>query len=179
MADEPLATVTLQVCQVCLLGQGGECHTPGCTFWMCAAPDVPLGLTFPSANLGDSRPSGGQGPPAWSTQVYPGQPPPPPRKIAKGKLRVNEADWSRTVHDAAEWLGWARYHPWLSVKSPRGWPDEALCRPPRLLLVELKAEDGKYTAGQEPWLTRLAACPGVEVYVWRPEDYDEVIAILR
>lgn len=45
----PLATVTLQVCQLCLLGQGGECHTPGCAFWMSAAPDVPLGIVFPDS----------------------------------------------------------------------------------------------------------------------------------
>jgi hypothetical protein len=115
----------------------------------------------------------------WSTQVCPGQPPPEPRKLVKGRLRVSEKAWAATVHDAAARLGWDRYHPWLSIKSQRGWPDESLCRPPRLILAELKAEDGKYTEGQEPWLMRLGECPGVEVYVWRPNDFDEMIAILR
>lgn len=43
----PLARVTLDVCQACLKGEGGECHTPGCAFWMSTAPDVPLGIVFP------------------------------------------------------------------------------------------------------------------------------------
>lgn len=41
-----LARVTLDVCQACLLGKGGECHTPGCAFWMSQAPDVPLGIVI-------------------------------------------------------------------------------------------------------------------------------------
>lgn len=29
----------LPICRLCLDGRGGECHTPGCTFWVCPAPD--------------------------------------------------------------------------------------------------------------------------------------------
>lgn len=39
---ERLHRVTLMVCEFCLGGIGGECHTPGCAFWMSQAPDVPL-----------------------------------------------------------------------------------------------------------------------------------------
>lgn len=35
--------VTLVLCDSCLLGRGGECHTPGCALWMNRAPDVPIG----------------------------------------------------------------------------------------------------------------------------------------
>lgn len=34
--------VTLQLCDPCLDGAGGECHTPGCMLWMNRAPDFPL-----------------------------------------------------------------------------------------------------------------------------------------
>lgn len=30
------------LCQRCIDGAGGECHTPGCGLWMNRAPDVPL-----------------------------------------------------------------------------------------------------------------------------------------
>lgn len=41
-ADESLAPMALNVCAYCREGAGGECHTPGCAFWMNRAPDVPL-----------------------------------------------------------------------------------------------------------------------------------------
>lgn len=40
--EDELQTVTLNVCALCLRGSGGECHTPGCAFWMNRAPDIPL-----------------------------------------------------------------------------------------------------------------------------------------
>lgn len=39
--DDGLRTVMLVICRLCREGAGGECHTPGCAFWMCAAPDIP------------------------------------------------------------------------------------------------------------------------------------------
>ena len=30
------------ICSPCLDGEGGECHTPGCLFWMCSAPNIPI-----------------------------------------------------------------------------------------------------------------------------------------
>ena len=37
-----LETVTLTLCNACLDGKGGECHTPGCALWMNRAPDVSI-----------------------------------------------------------------------------------------------------------------------------------------
>lgn len=34
--------VTLWLCDPCLDGAGGECHTPGCALWINRAPDLPL-----------------------------------------------------------------------------------------------------------------------------------------
>jgi hypothetical protein len=39
-----LHQVRLILCSLCLNGEGGHCHTPGCAMWMKAAPDVPLCL---------------------------------------------------------------------------------------------------------------------------------------
>lgn len=37
-----LNTVVVTLCDLCLEGAGGECHTPGCGLYMNRAPDVPL-----------------------------------------------------------------------------------------------------------------------------------------
>lgn len=40
-ADEktiPLHRVAFDVCDLCLTAAGGECHVPGCVYWMQAAP---------------------------------------------------------------------------------------------------------------------------------------------
>lgn len=34
----PLHRIVLYVCQLCLDGAGGECHVPGCAYWMKDAP---------------------------------------------------------------------------------------------------------------------------------------------
>lgn len=41
--QEPkLHTVVMTICDLCLDGAGGECHTPGCALWINRAPDLPL-----------------------------------------------------------------------------------------------------------------------------------------
>jgi hypothetical protein len=92
---------------------------------------------------------------------------------------TTEAQWLAQVRDLARLWRWEFYHPWLSVHSAAGWPDVALVRPPRLILAELKRDDGRTSAEQERWLGLLRACPGVEVYVWRPSDLDRVVETLR
>ena len=32
----------LLICDACIDGDGGECHTPECLLWLCRAPDLPL-----------------------------------------------------------------------------------------------------------------------------------------
>ena len=32
----------IQICDACLDGVGGECHTPGCVLWINRAPDIPI-----------------------------------------------------------------------------------------------------------------------------------------
>lgn len=99
---------------------------------------------------------------------------------AVGKLPViTEKEFMRQVMDVARLFGWEHYHAWLSIHSPRGWPDLALCRPPRLILAELKREAGILSPSQDKWLALLRACPGIETYLWRPPDIDAIAEILR
>jgi hypothetical protein len=32
----------ISLCDACVAGEGGECHTPGCALWCKSAPDVKL-----------------------------------------------------------------------------------------------------------------------------------------
>ena len=92
---------------------------------------------------------------------------------------LTEKQFQRQVTDLAHLLRWNTYHPYLSIHSERGWPDLTLIRPPRLLFAELKTAKGKTTVHQEKWLGLLGECPGVEVYLWRPADWEEIAEALR
>ena len=92
---------------------------------------------------------------------------------------ITEAQFQRQVLDLAAIFRWTVYHPMLSKWSERGWPDLAMVRPPRFILAELKRETGTTTPHQDRWLALLGACPGVEMYLWRPSDLDAIASVLR
>ena len=101
------------------------------------------------------------------------------------RLPVSERAWQGTVVAAAKALGWEVYHTRFSLASERGWPDLALARyrpdgvTVRLVFAELKSERGKLSPAQFRWLSLLGDCPGVECYVWRPSQWDEVERVLK
>jgi hypothetical protein len=73
-------------------------------------------------------------------------------------VTVSERDLSGFVADCARLFGWRRYHTWLSRRSPAGFPDEVLVRPPRLVFAELKSDRGRLTPEQGAW-TRSEPSP--------------------
>jgi len=99
--------------------------------------------------------------------------------MAKTGLEITEAQFREQIRDLAKTFGWMFYFTWQSFHSPKGWPDVALCKPPRLILAELKSETGQPTESQRMWLYTLQNCPGCEVYLWRPSDFDEIVSILE
>jgi len=92
---------------------------------------------------------------------------------------VIEKQFLAQVKELADLFGWKLYHPFLSKFSARGWPDVALLRGDRLLLIELKTETGQPTPEQAEWLELLEQVPGVEAYLWKPSDFDDIAEILR
>lgn len=102
---------------------------------------------------------------------------------------VTEQAWQRTVTEAAELHGWVVCHVrrtisghgkgWVTGTTLKGWPDLTLLRPPRIVFAELKSATGRVSAEQQAVLDLLDGCPGVETYVWRPDDWDDVVAVLR
>ncbi len=101
-----------------------------------------------------------------------------PRPWAPLPPNLSEKAWQQVVLDLAGWRGWRRYHTFDSRRSTAGWPDLALVRRGRLLLVELKTERGRVTPQQARWLADLSACPGIEVHVWRPSAWPSVQEVL-
>jgi hypothetical protein len=99
--------------------------------------------------------------------------------VAIPKVQLSEKQFTSQIVDLAKLFGWRRYHTWRSINSPAGFPDEVLVRRDRLVFAELKAENGKVSPLQQEWLDDLGRVPGVEVYLWRPSQLDEITGILR
>jgi hypothetical protein len=118
------------------------------------------------------------------------------RLLARDPALLSEAELSGLVVELARLGGWTfRYHTLRSKGSASGFPDWVFVKGPRLLFVELKSEAGKVSAKQLEWIKALeevetgigqctcAACiasgaASVEVRVWRPSDWDEIVETL-
>ena len=90
---------------------------------------------------------------------------------------ITEKALDANVREACDAFGWARYHTFFSYKSPSGFPDLVLVRE-RVIFAELKSAKGVLTSRQQRWLDLLAEA-GQEVYVWRPDQLQEIVGILR
>lgn len=101
------------------------------------------------------------------------------------------------VEALARFYGWRVYHTHRSDRSPAGFPDLVLVRGAHLIFAELKTRTGRLSPAQREWQDDLAevaaavaqavsdsgrdantGAPRVEVYVWRPDDFDAVHARL-
>ena len=103
-------------------------------------------------------------------------------------MSMTEREFQQAVVQLARLMGWRVHHTrpaltqrgrWLTpIQGDAGFPDLVLCRPPRLILAELKRVGGKLTTEQQAWLDALRACAGVECYLWTPADWDVVTRML-
>lgn len=94
-------------------------------------------------------------------------------------LELTERQWQDQVLKAAQILGWFHYHTYSSKLSTEGFPDLVLVKHPRMIFAELKNQKGEPTLAQDLWLAELRLCPGVETYLWRPDDWPEVERVLK
>ena len=91
--------------------------------------------------------------------------------------KLTEKDFLAQVVRLARLLGWLAYHTHDSRRSAAGFPDLVLVRPGRLLFAELKVRS-TLTTDQEAWLAALAAA-GAEVFVWTPDQWEQIEEVLR
>jgi hypothetical protein len=87
----------------------------------------------------------------------------------------SEAEFQAALVAEAERLGWECYHTHDSRRSDPGLPDLLLVRPPRLIFAELKSAAGRLRPAQAKWVALLRGVPAVEVFVWRPDMWPEIV----
>lgn len=100
---------------------------------------------------------------------------------------MSEAEWQEQVIDLAHLYSWRHMHVRRAIGKGRrwvtatnvAWPDLTLWHPGqgRTICAELKSATGVVTAEQRRVLDELDAS-GVPSYVWRPDDLDDIAAIL-
>ena len=100
-------------------------------------------------------------------------------RLATLPENINERTFQAAIVELARLTGWRCYHTYDSRRSEAGFPDLAMTRGGRVVFAEIKSDKGKVSPAQREWLTALASCPGVEVKVWRPGDWDEIELTLR
>jgi len=111
------------------------------------------------------------------------------RAILNGAM--TEAVLQRTVIEMAQRLGYLVFHfpdkalaelakrqRWDAMPD-KGFPDTWIVGRGRLIVAECKTERGRLDADQRLWLAALREVEGIEVYVWRPSDMDEIERIMR
>jgi hypothetical protein len=100
---------------------------------------------------------------------------------------VREDEFMSSVVDLAHVFRWMVHHgrpAWTEkgwrtpIQGEPGFPDLVLVRWPRVIFAELKSKQGKMSDAQAEWIAELKKCPAVEIYLWRPDDWEEIKNIL-
>lgn len=82
-----------------------------------------------------------------------------------------------------EVIRFAELHKWSVVhtfsRKVKGWPDLVLVRPPEMVCLELKSQNGNPSSEQIEWIRKLDKCPGVVGRIVKPSDREEVEQLLR
>lgn len=104
---------------------------------------------------------------------------------------ITEADFQAQVMELAHTLSWEVMHvrksigrrggnrAWQTATNIPGWPDLFFFSPRwrAHFAAELKSESGRLT-DEQVTLHEYLRNSGVDVYVWRPSDFDEIVEVL-
>jgi hypothetical protein len=91
----------------------------------------------------------------------------------------SEKHFLSRVTRLAELCGWVVWHTLDSTGTRAGEPDLRMVRPPRVVFAELKSEHGRLRLDQAQAIALLEQCPGVEMKIWRPRDWQQIVEVLR
>ena len=99
-----------------------------------------------------------------------------------------EEDFRISIKNHAVVNGWLFYHTYNSRRSDKGYPDCTFVRDGRIVFAELKLHKkgtvkGDPAESQVEWINELykvhkRSPKTVEVYVWRPRDWDIIEQVL-
>lgn len=93
-------------------------------------------------------------------------------------LLPKEKAFQEQVVQLAKHCGWLVYHTYDSKRSAPGFPDLVMTRGERCLVVELKSVKGRESVEQRKWLDAFRRIPHIEVFVWRPYDWEEIERVI-
>ncbi len=108
--------------------------------------------------------------------------------------RLTEKAFMAQVMTFAKLHGWRVWHDaatnhrtkcphcgaWMrGPRNPAGFFDLELKRPPRFIKAECKTLKGPLTREQLTEYETLERCIGIEVYVWRPSDWETIMVTLQ
>lgn len=102
----------------------------------------------------------------------------PIRKRESPPPGMPEKTFMAEVIRFATMLGYRCWHQHDSRRSRAGWPDLVAVRGKVILFMELKGERGRLRPEQEECLSLLREA-GQRVFVFRPSQMEEIIALLR
>jgi hypothetical protein len=103
-------------------------------------------------------------------------------------IEPTEKEFQKSVIELAQTLGWRVAH-FRTARTKHGWatavaadgkgfPDLCMVRFERIVFAELKAKTGRLGPEQEVWREKISRTTA-EMYVWRPNDTDEILKVLR
>lgn len=108
--------------------------------------------------------------------------------MSKDKYAITEEKFLEQIISLARIYGWkvAHFRPamtkwgWRTAVSGdgKGFPDCVLVKTGRMIFAELKSDTGKLSPEQVEWLRILGLKMGIEVYIWRPSDFNDIVGIL-
>lgn len=114
------------------------------------------------------------------------------RTTEQARRSVSESAFQEAVIALSRMHGWrvAHFRPvqayrkdgtarWLTPVQAdgAGFPDLCMARNGQVVFAELKRVGGRVTPEQRVWLDALSGAVGA--YVWTPDDWDEIEAVLR
>lgn len=100
-------------------------------------------------------------------------------------IQITEKEFSQQVEDLLNLFNWRWCH-FRPARTEHGWRTalsgyagflDYVAIKDRLIIFELKSENGRITKDQQEWLDALAAC-GQEVYLVRPSDIEWFAKVL-
>jgi hypothetical protein len=98
--------------------------------------------------------------------------------LSQYRPKINHADYQWQIVKYAKLHGWKHQYWWRTFKSPKGWLDLVLARPPRLVMAEIKIPPDTIKPEQQEWIDMWKQYPLIECYIWLPDDWDTVVKIL-
>jgi hypothetical protein len=103
------------------------------------------------------------------------------------RLRITEGEFQEAVIALAKLQGWLVAH-FRPARTERGWrtamtgdkgfPDLVLAKQGRVVFAELKARGKNLSKEQAQWIAALGDNEKAEVFVWRPEDMEQIRLVL-